>query len=105
MTPPQATVPPFGKALGGTRGAMMQTSTACTWIIKIAVREWCGITGKTTESLLKGLRWKSVQRTSKVKHGTLIMLTKRGICAQQIHKGWCILVLKVKFPNKLEAYY
>ena len=54
MTPPQATVPPFGKALGGTRVAISQTSMACT--VKITVMEWCGITGKKDLNLSRGLR-------------------------------------------------
>ena len=72
MTPTQETVPPRIRALGGTRVAITQTSTASTWIIKMTPREWCGITGKTIINLLRGLRWKSVQRTSKVHH-TLIV--------------------------------
>ena len=102
MTPTQATVPPSIRALGGTRIAIAQTSMACTWMAKITTREWRGITGKTIINLLRGLRWKSVQRTSKVRH-TLSVWTKRW-CAQQIPKVSCALVLKVKFSNKSELY-
>ena len=72
MTPTQETVPPCIRALGGTRIAISQTSMASTWIVKMTPREWRGITGKKIINLLRGLRWKSVQRTSKVHH-TLIV--------------------------------
>ena len=101
--PPQATVPPIVRAVGGTRIVITQTLMAFTWTAKITTREWCGITGKTIINLLRGLRWKSVQNSSKVHH-TLLVWTKRWICAQQIHKVSCALVLKVKFSNKLEVH-
>ena len=63
--------------------------------------------GKDNNAGMVWYHWKnnhkSVKR-SEMKIRTLLVWTKRWICAQQIHKVSCALVLKVKFSNNLEVH-
>ena len=81
--------------------------TGAWWYNNCLYSNLNGLYSKNTAHGMVWYHWKnnhkSVKR-SEMKIRTLLVWTKRWICAQQIHKVSCALVLKVKFSNNLEVH-
>lgn len=103
MTIAQATVPRHGKAAGGTKIAMNQTWMVCTWMGSKMPKECAGTTGKTSMSLLRGLKWRFVQRTSKIRwtscYAVVKYLSKIKDASGLVYIGANIYLLKTRKKN------
>ena len=76
------TVPWIVKVPGGTNSALTPTSMVCTSMVRTALKECNGTSGKVTVNLSRGPRWRSVQRTSKITCNAFNWLCKKSVKKQ-----------------------